>query len=84
MIDPVLASPETAKYIDADVLSRYWRVGGVRLEDDVLITADGYENLTPTAKSMEEMERLVAQGFSQKDVSRPSEIVEKAIFHQQE
>lgn len=84
MLDPIIANPETGKYVNSDTLSRYWTVGGVRLEDDILITANGYENLTPTAKSMDEMERLVNQGFSQKDVSRPSEIVEKAIFNRQE
>lgn len=31
-------------------------VGGVRIEDDILITKDGYENLTMTPKGKEMLE----------------------------
>lgn len=53
IIDPVLEDPEQAKYINKEVLDKYWDVGGVRIEDDVLIKdkADGgWENLTDTPK----------------------------------
>ncbi|GAA5927621.1 hypothetical protein JCM3775_006035 [Rhodotorula graminis] len=33
--------------VDHDVLARYRYVGGVRIEDNLLITADGFRNLTP-------------------------------------
>ena len=36
--------------VDQEVLARYWTVGGIRIEDDLLVTEDGYENLT-TVKS---------------------------------
>ncbi|KAI7486812.1 putative Xaa-Pro aminopeptidase [Hortaea werneckii] len=39
--------------IDRAVLDRFWKVGGVRIEDDILITRDGYENLTPAPKGRE-------------------------------
>ena len=51
-----LHSPAHSKYINADVLERYWAVGGVRIEDDLLITAHGYENLTTAPKGEEAME----------------------------
>jgi len=50
ILDPVLENPELSKYIDQGVLDKYWTVGGVRIEDDVHITQDGYENLTDTPK----------------------------------
>ncbi|KAK5942270.1 hypothetical protein PMZ80_004833 [Knufia obscura] len=50
IIEPVLENPKMSKYINKEVLERYWDVGGVRIEDDVLITEDGYDNLTDTPK----------------------------------
>jgi Xaa-Pro dipeptidase len=37
------------------VLDKYWDVGGVRIEDDILVTKDGYENLTWAPKGDEMM-----------------------------
>ena len=48
-----LPDPQIAKYIDQEVLRKYMHVGGVRIEDDILITDDGYENLTMTPKGKE-------------------------------
>jgi Xaa-Pro dipeptidase len=45
-----LAPVRDSKHIDQEVLKRYESVGGVRIEDVVLITPDGLENLT-TVKS---------------------------------
>lgn len=49
-----LSNPDHAKFIDKNVLESYYSVGGVRIEDDILVTEDGYENLT-TAPKGEEM-----------------------------
>jgi Xaa-Pro dipeptidase len=51
-----LSLPKHARYIDDRVLDRYWPVGGVRIEDDILITATGYENLTTAPKGELAME----------------------------
>lgn len=45
-----LPLPEHAKFINVEVLERYMPVGGVRIEDDILITSRGYENLTTAPK----------------------------------
>lgn len=42
-----------AKYINKDLLAKYYPVGGVRIEDDILVTEDGYENLTTAPKGDE-------------------------------
>ncbi|KAH8980061.1 Creatinase/aminopeptidase [Lactarius akahatsu] len=42
----LLAAVRDSEFIDHEVLSRYEPVGGVRIEDVVLITSDGFENLT--------------------------------------
>ncbi|KAI9832691.1 MAG: hypothetical protein M1819_004277 [Sarea resinae] len=59
MIEPYLKDAKHAGFIDRDVLDTYWDVGGVRIEDNILITATGYENLTPTAKTIADIEALM-------------------------
>lgn len=60
IIEPYLKDPKHAKYIDSEVLEKYWDVGGVRIEDNLVITKGGAENLTCTIKEPEEMERIIA------------------------
>ena len=60
IIEPFLKNPDLQKYIDVGTLNRYWRVGGVRIEDNVHITKDGHDNLTTAPKTIEEVESLAA------------------------
>jgi len=60
IIEPYLKDPKHSTYIDADVLERYWDVGGVRIEDNIVITKDGSKNLTTVPKTVEDMERIIS------------------------
>ncbi|KAL2131026.1 hypothetical protein VTI74DRAFT_5616 [Chaetomium olivicolor] len=53
-----LEHPVHSKYINTKELEKYWDVGGVRIEDDILVTEDGHENLT-TAPKGKEMLRVI-------------------------
>jgi hypothetical protein len=48
-----LPDPVHGKYINSAVLAKYLPVGGVRIEDDILVTSNGYENLTTAPKGDE-------------------------------
>lgn len=55
---------EPGIYIPADDLevAEQWRGMGIRIEDDVIITADGFENMTAAApKTVEEIEAWMQQ-----------------------
>ncbi|KAI3555159.1 metallopeptidase family M24 [Colletotrichum abscissum] len=54
-----LSNPRHARFINKAVLERYYRVGGVRIEDDILVTDDGYENLSTGAPKGEELLRVI-------------------------
>ena len=54
-----------SKYINKEVLEHYWDVGGVRIEDDILITAEGYELLTTSPKGEAALE-IIRQGTSRR------------------
>lgn len=73
--------PDHSKYINREVLLRYLPVGGVRIEDDILVTDDGYENLT-TAPKGEEMLRLMQGGLSvDVEAEKPKRHQRKALAH---
>jgi len=60
-IDNARRLPNIAKYIDFDVVEKYMPVGGVRIEDDILVTQDGYENLTTAPKGDKALE-IIREG----------------------
>ncbi|MCF7796287.1 MAG: Xaa-Pro dipeptidase, partial [Lentisphaeria bacterium] len=46
---------------DSDAPEKFRGIG-VRIEDDILITADGFENLTSASKEIDEVEALCSKG----------------------
>lgn len=60
-IDRALADPARAKFFNVQELAKYRGMGGCRLEDDVLITADGCENMTILPTTVDEIEAVMSE-----------------------
>lgn len=51
LLDKALADPTQSKFFVPEVLARFRGFGGVRIEDDVLVTKDGTVNLTKVPRT---------------------------------
>jgi len=60
LLNPAFEDPEKSKYLVVDKLKSMIGFGGVRLEDDILITADGFENYTRCPRTIEDIEAVMA------------------------
>ncbi|KAI8091269.1 peptidase M24, structural domain-containing protein [Gilbertella persicaria] len=60
LIDPVLKDAKTSHFINQEALAKYKSVGGVRIEDNIVITQDGYVNLTTVPKEIDQIEAWMA------------------------
>lgn len=56
--------PERLEVVDRDVMNKYLYIGGVRIEDDILVTKDGYDNLTHITSDPDEIEKIVSEGIA--------------------
>lgn len=64
LLEDVLKDESKMKYINKDVLDKYWYIGGVRIEDDLLITDDGFENFTGITSDPQEISKIVKAGLA--------------------
>ncbi len=60
LLEPALADPRTSRFLVPDVVARFRRFGGVRIEDDVVVTPRGSENLTHVPRDVSEIEAVMA------------------------
>eukprot|EP00775_Hariotina_reticulata_P006059 gene6059-6297_t len=58
--NPVLLDPHYSKYLVKDELLPFMSMGGVRLEDNVVVTATGSLSLTDVPRTVEEVETVMA------------------------
>ncbi|XP_074865114.1 xaa-Pro dipeptidase [Carettochelys insculpta] len=61
VLDQALSDPSQSCFINNEVLQRFRRFGGVRIEDDIAVTANGMELLTCVPRTVEEIEAFMAE-----------------------
>ncbi|GKT24857.1 Xaa-Pro dipeptidase [Aduncisulcus paluster] len=62
VLNDVKKTPEKVKYVNFDKVAEYSaEIGGIRIEDDIIITKDGYKMLTNIPKTVEELEALKSE-----------------------
>ena len=61
LLDKALADDTQKHFFNVERLAEFRGFGGVRIEDDIVITADGMENLSPAVRTIDEIEALMAE-----------------------
>lgn len=59
VLKKAIADEEKSKFLNADKLESYFEFGGVRIEDNIIVTEDGYENMTDIPKEIKEIEKII-------------------------
>ena len=59
LLKPALENAEQAKYLNADKVESLLNFGGIRIEDNLIITEEGYENLTDVPKEIQDIEEVM-------------------------
>jgi Xaa-Pro dipeptidase len=66
LLDAALADPVKAAFIDAGQLARFRGFGGVRIEDDVLVTPTGCDNFSHAPRTIDDIEGVMAGRITQR------------------
>ncbi|PWN07979.1 aminopeptidase P family protein [Rhodohalobacter mucosus] len=59
LLKPALENSEQSKFLNAERIQKLFGFGGVRIEDNLVITEDGNENLTDVPKEIKEIEAMM-------------------------
>ncbi|MEQ9308268.1 MAG: aminopeptidase P family protein [Balneolaceae bacterium] len=59
VLEPAMEDPEKAKFLNIEKVKSLLNFGGIRIEDDIVVTEDGFENLTNVPKEISEIEALM-------------------------
>ena len=60
LLEPALEDDKASKFLNASRLKDMMDFGGVRIEDNLIITEDGHENMTDVPKERDEIEKVMA------------------------
>ena len=60
LLKPALEDDEASRFLNESKLTDMMDFGGVRIEDNLIITEDGYENMTDVPKERADIEKVMA------------------------
>lgn len=66
LLDGALADPAKAAFLNSEALKRFRGFGGVRIEDDVLVTDSGCDNFSHAPRTIEDIEGVLAGRITQR------------------
>jgi Xaa-Pro dipeptidase len=59
LLNEAFEDPDKAKYLNIEAIKGYLNFGGIRIEDNCLVTTDGYENLTDVPKETADIQAIM-------------------------
>lgn len=59
LLKPALKDESTASFLNKDKIEKNYDFGGIRIEDNIIITEDGCENITDVPKERDDIERIM-------------------------
>jgi len=71
LIEPALASDKTSGFFVPGAIDRFRGTGGVRLEDVVVVCADGVDNYTLCPRTVDEVEHVMSGYVQRRQNGRP-------------
>ncbi len=60
LLKPAILNAEQAAFLNIDKIESLYKFGGIRIEDNLIITENGYENLTDVPKEIKDIEEVMA------------------------
>ncbi len=59
VLEPAMEDPEKVKFLNVEKVKSLLNFGGIRIEDNIVVTEDGFENMTNVPKEIDEIEKLM-------------------------
>ncbi len=60
LLKPALENATQARFLNREKIESLYNFGGIRIEDNLVITEDGYENLTDVPKEIKDIEEIMS------------------------
>ncbi|KAF4518494.1 hypothetical protein B566_EDAN006499 [Ephemera danica] len=71
LLDEAMNDPKLKEFLVPEAIARLRSFGGVRIEDDVIVTETGAEIMSIVPRTVEEIEQLMAAGRAEEQVVLP-------------